>query len=91
MDTHNNKSLKNVCCGMVNETALPDMCAFSKGHKLRTAAFFTGVKKKKKKTYMLIFYMHPSHSRLLTEQKKRLENPHKTEATSNVQYVISQN
>lgn len=49
MDTHNNKSLKNVCCGMVNETALPDMCAFSKGHKLRTAAFFTGVKKKKRK------------------------------------------
>lgn len=36
---------------MVYKTALPDMivitCAFSKGHKRRTAVFFTGVKKQK--------------------------------------------
>lgn len=44
---------------MVNETALPDMCAFSKGHKLRTAAFFTGVKKKKKKNLHVNFLYAP--------------------------------
>lgn len=74
MDTYNNKSIKNVCCGIVYETALPDMiiitCAFSKGHKLRTAVFFTGVKKTKQKTktktYMLIFFT-PSLSLLLTD------------------------
>lgn len=64
MDTYNNKSLKNVCCGIVYETALPDMiiitCAFSKGHKLCTAIFFTGVKKKqnKKQKPTLIFLHH---------------------------------